>query len=241
MGRCITVITFGGVTSLGLLTGSLLYESLQNIPELIRSLNTQDSFHTQEGKSVLKKIKSHFSISNIVNLALAVLSTSAFRTAYKCSGSSGKHPYLIYSALGAPLALLTLFYKGGKPLMPIAGVLKTYFAELKAAKTKKSNKNESKGAAAAAGGELEPEPLELSYVNISESSSSSDSSAATPEDSSLSNSAFSIEEEVENALQKKERIYELDTIRSAFSVASYIAGAAFAISSVGFVGDRYFI
>lgn len=111
MGRCLTIIKFSGVTSLGLLTGSLAYQSWVGIPQLIRELNGAT---TASYKASLKAISDTFTVSNMVNLTLAALSTWLFSTAYKHASPVGKHPYLIYSALGAPLALLSLYYNGAK-------------------------------------------------------------------------------------------------------------------------------
>lgn len=110
MGRCPSTIKVAGVTSLGLLTGSLAFQSWQMIPLLIRQLNGVST--NEQTLSILGSVSNTFTLTNIINLALAVCSTGLFTMAYKYATPSAKHPYLIYSALGAPVALITFFYGG---------------------------------------------------------------------------------------------------------------------------------
>ncbi|WPK23920.1 hypothetical protein PUMCH_001170 [Australozyma saopauloensis] len=112
MGRCLFVIKVAGATSLGLLTGSLAYQTWEAIPQLIRQLNNLSS--SEKHLLTLQSISTTFTISNVLNLALAVVSSGLFTMAYKYAAPSGKHPYLLYSAVGAPLALLSMWYNGAR-------------------------------------------------------------------------------------------------------------------------------
>lgn len=234
MGRCITIITLTGAASLGLLTGSLTYQSLQGIPELIRSLNNQTSLTSSAGAPVVKSVSANLTVSNILNLGLASLSTWLFSTAYRYSPAAGKHPYLIYSAMCAPLALVALYSTGGKTLLTFDG--KSLCG--KQSECAKAPKKEVRKKAAAPA----EESLELSYIHVSEDSLSvsSDSSPETPANEPVS-ATSSIEEEVESALSKKEFVNGLETVGTAYSFASYVAGAGFAICAIGVIGDSFFL
>ncbi|GEQ67651.1 hypothetical protein JCM33374_g1316 [Metschnikowia sp. JCM 33374] len=248
MGRCITIITLTGATSLGLLTGSLTYQSLKAIPELIRQLNSQVSLKTASAESVLTSIKTNLTVANAVNTVLGALSTWLFSTAYRYSPVSGKHPYLVYSALGAPLALAVLYYKAGTKACTITGpfshgegienILKTKLANFnnkfnnkKAQKPKEHKAPETSG---------DDESLDQSYIHISEDSSSGDSSPETPIDAAESVPS-DIEHEVEDSLNKKERVRDLESVGFAYYVASVVSGVGFAICSVGVIGDQLFL
>ncbi|KAM9910267.1 hypothetical protein OXX69_004645 [Metschnikowia pulcherrima] len=250
MGRCITIITLTGAASLGLLTGSLTYQSLKGIPDLIRQLNKQVSLKTASAGPILSSIRTNFTVFNVSNLVLASLSTWLFSTAYRHSPASGKHPYLIYSALGAPLALFALYFQTGLKSCSILGpfsdgrleqFLRVNYMKLSAKVEKKAaeikGEEEKKDVAPkkAAKNANEDENLDQSYIHISEESS--DLSPETPVEVTQSN----IEDEVEAALSKKERVQDLETVGSAYNVASVIAGVGFAICSIGVIGDSFFL
>lgn len=235
---------------MGLLTGSLTYQALNGIPELIRQLNTQSTLKAPSAEPILAAIKTNLTVSNAVHAVLASLSTWLFTTAYNYSPAAGKHPFLIYSAVGAPLALAAFYYQtgtkscgftepfsGGKNVeqffrAKIAQVSEKYH-ELKEKATQKKAQTVPKTSS-------EEELLDLSYIHVSDESLSSDSSPETPVTATASVSS-EIENEVEAALSKKERVNDLETIGSAYHVASVIAGVSFAICSIGVIGDQFFL
>lgn len=283
MGRCLTIIKFSGVASLGLLTGSLAYQSWVGIPSLIREINgaTATSYKTS-----LKTISTSFTVSNMVNMTLAALSTWLFSSAYKHASPVGKHPYLIYAALGAPLALLSLYYNGAKAQCDIrkrsigndgtssacCSKLGRCVAQAKLFLGKNINCPSVKGKAGKASCKktteaqteasvqapaeaaptsqvAEDETLGLSYIHVSEDSLSTlTPNASVPGsplpvvvgDASASNSS-AIEEEVENALNKKAFVRDLELFKSGNSVASGVAAVALLISSIGVIGEQLYL
>ncbi|OBA20737.1 hypothetical protein METBIDRAFT_43121 [Metschnikowia bicuspidata var. bicuspidata NRRL YB-4993] len=247
MGRCTTVITLTGATSLGLLTGSLAYQSMKKIPELIRQLNQQASLKAASAEPVLAAIRTNFTVSNAVNVVLASLSTWLFSTIYKHSSAAGKHPYLLYSAVAAPLALATLYYQTGAKTCVLTGPFSDVarFRECLCAKIA----NLTSGCRVLLGQKKEyttPEPatedvpMDQSYIHVSDDSVSTDSSPETPIET-LDSVPSAIESEVEDALSKKERVKDLENVAAAYNVASMIAGVGFAICSVGVIGDQFFL
>ncbi|CAK9439697.1 uncharacterized protein LODBEIA_P37970 [Lodderomyces beijingensis] len=109
-GTCISTIKVLGLGSLGLLTTSIIYQSIQNIPQLINQINSIYQFNLSQLNHQIYKTKTFILGSRIVNGLLTGLSTVLFSLAFKYSSADEKHPYLIYAAIGAPLSLLGLYY-----------------------------------------------------------------------------------------------------------------------------------
>lgn len=260
MGRCLIVIKVAGVTSLGLLTGSFAYQFWAAIPDLIRQLNTASASRNQ---LTLSTISNAFCVSNVVNLALAVSSTGLFTMAYRSAALSGKHPYLLYSALVAPLALVSLYYNGAKAQCDIgkrsgkkssgvccsklgACLSKTKNWGKKFTKTcAKAADDKTPGAAAAKPKNPEEGSLGLSYIHVSEDSLSTTPNTSSPgsplaDSSSCASASSAIEEEVELALNKKAFVRDLETLKSGNCVASAVAAAGLFISTVGVVGEVFY-
>lgn len=247
MGRCITIITLTGATSLGLLTGSLAYQSVQKIPDLIRQLNTQESLKAPSATPILAAIRTNLSVSNAVNAVLAAFSTWLFTTAYKYSPAAGKHPFLIYAALGAPLTLAAFYYQTGTKACGFTGPFggNSDIEQLLRAKVAQvsqkyhefmAKETQTKEPPTVAEDEL----LDQSYIHVSDETLSGESAPETPITATASESS-TIEDEVEAALSKKERVKDLETIASAYNVASVIAGVSFVICSIGVIGDQFFL
>lgn len=110
-GTCVNTIKLLGLGSLGLLTSSLIQQSVQNIPNLITQLNAIYSLNVITLNSKITEVKSYLFSSRVVNGLLTGLSTLFFTLAYKYSPIDEKHPYLVYAAIGAPLTLFGLYYK----------------------------------------------------------------------------------------------------------------------------------
>ncbi|KAI5952239.1 hypothetical protein KGF54_003105 [Candida jiufengensis] len=109
-GACINTIKLLGLGSLGLLTSSIIYQSIQNIPILINQLNSIYQFNILKLNNQINLTKQYIFGSRIVNILLTGLSTLLFTLAFKFSPIDEKHPYLIYSAIGAPLTIAGIYY-----------------------------------------------------------------------------------------------------------------------------------
>lgn len=234
MGTCIAVVKIVGASSLGLLTSSLTYQSLQAIPELISRLNNQVLIAATSAADVLDAFFLNLVLSNAAHVALASLSTALFSMAYKYSPSSGKHPYLMYSALGAPLALLAWSYQG----------LPAEYAVVKRSNARKAQLAQKppvvKTAAPVA---EEEEPLGKSYVHVSDDSLAVSTPAASAPGTPLHKPVadISIEQEVEDAISKKAFLRDLETVKQSYFVASAVSGVGLAVCAVGLIGDFFII
>lgn len=248
MGKCITVIKLVGASSLGLLTGSLTYQSLLAIPEMIRRLNHQVSVSSQAAAPVFNNIVRSLACSQVVNAVLTAVSTYSFYMAYKYSAPSGKHPYLIYSALGAPLALVSLYVKG---IYAEREIHKRAAAGRAKPAKRAAPATEAPAEAGPAKSVGEDSELDKSYIHLSDDSLSSTPGSSAPGSPALAATAAtalavepttsSIEEEIAHALSKKECVKELETVKTAYTVASAVSGAGLAICAIGLVGDSFFL
>lgn len=242
MGTCVTVIKVIGFSSLGLLSASLTYLSIQTIPDLITRLKNQVSITATSASAVLDAVTSTLTFSKLSNVLLSAVSSGAFYLAYKYSPPLEKHPYLIYSGLGAPLALLSLYFQGSKADGSISKR-----TSVRKAKLSKKPKPAVPAAKPKEPKEDEEDSLGKSYIHVSEDSLSnltpassapnSPAQLATEED----DATLSIEQEVEDALSKKEYLHDLETLKGAYTLALAVAGAGAAICTIGLVGDYYFL
>lgn len=245
MGTCITVIKLLGASSLGLLTSSLTYQARLQIPQLISRLNAQVSVASSQASVVLDDISVNNLIFKVLNVAVATLSTGLFVLAYKYSPATEKHPYLVYSALGAPLALASLFWKGNKADKGIDARNTNRLARLSKG-SESAPPAQPAASSSSAAGKSDDETLGKSYIHISDDSETSLTS--TPASSApgsprvaMEPSVSAIEQEVEDAFTKKEYVHDLESLQTAYTVASSVAAAGLAVCAVGLVGDRFFI
>lgn len=238
MGTCITVIKVVGASSLGLLSGNLAFQSYKKIPDLIRQINNQVSISSTAAASVLKKVMQNVVVSGSANLILAALSAYLFSTAYKYSPPSGRHPYLLYCAVGAPLAaaLYHLQTWGTDVKILKRGCLQKKIVE------KKKKAAEPAVAPLRSGDESS---LDKSYIHVSDSlSTTSTPSSSTPSSpqqpaTDIQPTTSAIEQEVEEALSKKEYINHLEIERSSYKTALVVSSTAFVVSSIGLVGEYF--
>ncbi|EMG49326.1 ATG33 Autophagy-related protein 33 [Candida maltosa Xu316] len=259
-GTCITTIKFLGVGSLGLLTSSIVYQSITNLPNLIQQFNCQ--FQPSASTSAielfnqqLSKLKTFIFGNRLINGGLTVLSTALFTLAFKYSPVYEKHPYLIYSALGAPLTLIVLYFKNWNYE---ATLLSKKPVELKTNESKeKVNHNEEED-------EEEPEIISKvtsadsllgrSYVHLSDESGISTPNSSQPATPKVqpkddeqqpvedkTQEELEVEQEVENILVKKEIVQELKKVESGYIVGSYVSGTSLLIAIVGLFGDYYLL
>lgn len=260
MGYCIASVKIIGVGSLGLLSASLTYKSMQTIPLLISDLSKNiysSSPSSASIKSYVNKVEELIVRSRFVNLVLGSVSSAMLALAFKSSPPGAKHPYLIYAALGAPLTIAGLYYKAYKYEQKLLGREIERLAipateEAKAIADEEISKDEvEKEEDDVVNVASDTESLGKSYVHVSDEESSS-STTSTPT-STAANSpkisakpdteqpSFSIEDEVESALAKKEFINDLENIKSSYIIGTAISGTTFLISLVGLIGDYYLL
>lgn len=256
MGRCITVIKLVGASSLGLLTASLTYQSFQAIPDLIRRLNNQVSLSAASATAVINDAVMALACSHVANVVFATLSSALLATAYRYSPPSQKHPYLLYSAFGAPLALVSLYYKGLRAECNISKRSAARRARLAKGKAKPAADVRAARPVEPRAEESKESDLDRSYIHVSDESlattTPASSAPGSPEiaaetvaevvaETVESIAGSSIEDEVADALSKKEYVADLETVSRAYAVASSVAGAGLAVCTVGFVGDYFFL
>ncbi|QRG36912.1 hypothetical protein FDK38_001272 [Candidozyma auris] len=254
MGTCITVIKVVGASSLGLLSGNLAFQSYKRVPELIRQLNNQVSISSTQAVSVLRAVTNNIYISTAANVLFASLTTYLFSTAYKYSPPSGRHPYLLYCAVGAPLALASYVLQARSADVKI---VKRAGLQQKHVEGQVASRSDAATTAPAAAHATEPAPAQAnedsdgslgkSYIHVSDSSSSSSTPSTTSPNSpqqqatDIHPATSAIEQEVEEALSKKEYINNLETVKKSYKTAFTISSAAFVVSAIGLVGDFFFI
>ncbi|KAF6063970.1 putative integral membrane protein [Candida albicans] len=246
-GTCITTIKLLGVGSLGLLSSSIIYQSLTKLPELIHQFNCQFNTNKDGGthssitlfEQQLYRLKNIIFGNRLINGALTAISTGLFALAFKYSVSNEKHPYLIYAALGAPLSFISLYYNIYSVEEKILSQQKSKSTSVAKTRTKSKHSESSK-----------------SYVHLSDESGISTPNSTTshpstpklephqqeqeqptPADDDVE---LEVEQEVENILIKKQVVQNLKKIESGYTIASYVSGISFVIASIGLIGDYYY-
>lgn len=259
-GPCITTIKLLGVGSLGLLTSSIIYQSLSTLPDLIHQFNTQFNSNSIDSfKKNLNTLKKNIFNNRLINGILTTLTSSLFTLAFKYSPINEKHPYLIYASIGAPLSLIGLYYKNWKfeqKILSKKPADSSYIKKVdeKKSQTKKEEQDEE---------EEEPEVISKvtsadsllgkSYVHVSDESGLStptSSQPSTPKVQPIEQKEpeqvnlpeeIEVEKEVENILIKKEIFQDLKKIESGYTLGSYISGISLLIASIGLFGDYYLV
>lgn len=102
MGKCLTIVKLVGIGSLGLSSSIFLISSYKSVPALLNKSETVTQLK-EKVSSLITKLRLSF-------WSLGSLATYLFYQAYACSPSYGKHPYLVYSALAFPIALIFNYY-----------------------------------------------------------------------------------------------------------------------------------
>lgn len=247
MGTCVTVIKLVGFSSLGLLSASLTYLTIQSIPSLIARLNSQVSITAGSASAVLDAISRNLTLSKISNVLLSAVSSGMFYLAYKYSPLLEQHPYLIYSGLGAPLALASLYLQGCSAECSIAK--RSSVRNAKLAKKKASDVLPGASKPQPAPKEEEDDSLGKSYIHVSDDSLSNtltpgSSTPGSPKQAATETvepTVSTVEQEVEDALSKKEYVHDLETLKNAYTVALAVSSVGVAICTIGLVGDYYFL
>ncbi|CUM66823.1 uncharacterized protein PRCAT00004507001 [Priceomyces carsonii] len=235
-GTCITTVKIIGVSSLGLLTASLSYQTVKRTPKLIDELTFKVTTLTN---SYISKIKAIVLNTLILNTTLAGIASSLFAMAFKCSPKAEKHPYLIYSAIGSAMTIGSVWFKGYKSGMSL----------LRRPKIKAVAKAQPISEKPKARDDEEESQLSKSYIHVSDEDSTSttpspvSSTPGSPRNQPIADNEAeeaAIEDEVENALTKKEYINDLKEINSSYFVGSIFSGVALFVSVIGLIGDFYF-
>ncbi|KAK6882478.1 hypothetical protein K4I79_004689 [Candida tropicalis] len=260
-GTCITTIKLLGVGSLGLLTSSIIYQSLSGLPDLIHQFNAQfNSSSIDFFNKKLDALKKNIFNNRLINGVLAALTSGLFTMAFKYSPVHEKHPYLVYASIGAPLSLIGLYYKNWKYEQKI---LAKKAVDLSSTSNKAQDKSSKSKSDAADGEEEEAEVISKvesadsllgkSYVHLSDESGLSTPNASQPstpkvqpkeeeqEHVEKSPEEIEVDKEVENILIKKEIVQDLKKIESGYVLSSYISGVSLLIASVGLLGDCYLL
>ncbi|CUM45387.1 uncharacterized protein AC631_05182 [Debaryomyces fabryi] len=240
-GTCIATVKIVGVSSLGLLTSSLTFQTIQRIPELINELNTKVNGLSKS--NALASIRNMINFSRIGHIALSGLATAMLSMAFIYSPPSEKHPYLIYSALGAPLALISMYYRGFGLETKLLRKADNLHSHREIAKTT-DNVSDSENVKSD-----DDSQLGKSYIHVSDEESSSTTSTPTstvpssPQTKTVDSlqEELSLEEEIDNALSKKEIINDLNKVKSNYVVGSSIVGLSFVIATIGLIGDYYLL
>lgn len=243
-GTCIATVKIIGVSSLGLLSSSLAYQTTRGIPLILDNLKIRIS--ALADMDILATIKQLIYIARVNYLTLGSLASGLLALAYRASPANEKHPYLIYLALGAPLAILSALYRGYNEEKSLINRVKGG-ENLRSRKERKQTKTKE--------GEDESEEAKgddsligRSYIHISDEDSSLTSTPAgsTP-NSPRTNSVdsleheLSIQEEIENSLAKKEVIRNLEGLKDNYLIGTYVSGFAFLLGTIGLIGDYFLL
>lgn len=228
-----------GVGSLGLLSGSLIYQSLETIPQWISQINKysyDDGFINR-----LISIKLDVNTNRIINIVLGGLSSCLFGLSYISSSIHEKHPYLLYLSLIGPLTLGTLYYYNFNNFQKISSKLALEQENSKFEKQAVKSEQDSQ--------KLDPDllvsdDLGKSYIHVSEDeSTTSTPSISSPSSPKISDGGYTedlkIDQEINQTLIKREFINDLQNMEASYYIGSSISGLGFLLSLVGIVGDYY--
>ncbi|KAG7846754.1 hypothetical protein KL941_002547 [Ogataea angusta] len=207
MVSCLRIVKLVGIGSLGLATSSFGLAAYNAVPDLINStkLSILDSRELRNRfRGLLVQVRS----------ILAVFGTAAsvlFSMAYTRSPVTGKHPYLVYAALGAPLCAAHYCY-GVLPLeLQIFRSPQKRDPGALPAKTSKTDDLTS--------------PLDNSVYN--DLGTESDAVREEPAE----------DEQFQELELKTETIARLQALKLGYSYSSLISGAALLLATIGYLGD----
>lgn len=238
-GTCIATVKIIGVSSLGLLTSSLAYQSFKAIPLLIHDLNNKVQGLSDSG--IASKIKRLIKRARLGYTTLSTTAATFLLLAFKESPPSGKHPYLIYSALISPVVLGALYWKGRPVESKILAKRSLTPSNLE---RKEDNLEESDN------GQKSDDESQLgkSYIHVSEEDSSTtstptSSTPSSPRAPSAQENLRHVEtdQEIENVLEKKAFLHDLNDLKRTYSAAAMISGFGFFIASLGLFGDYFLL
>jgi autophagy-related protein 33 len=182
-----------------------------------------------KSEAELVKTKEKVITSRFGNAVVGGVSCVLFGLAYIYSPSTERHPYLLYAGLIGPLSLASLYqFNFSKP----ADV------EKPEQPAPQNDKPQQKPEVTQA----EPDDISGSYIHVSEDESSAISTPTTTVPNSPQLVVDDrIDDEVNQALIKKECVMDLENIAYSFKVGSIVSGFGFLLSVVGIVGDYYML
>lgn len=232
-GTCVNSIKLMGLGSIGLLTGSLAYQSVQIIPKLINELNHN---LTNDNWSLIK-------CGKVINKVLLGISTSCFVLSYKYSPTNEKHPYLIYALLGTLISYGYTYYQSCK----LEKSLNKFSKPSAKPVTKPQPESVSEPVVPESGPDRDDD-LGKSYIHVSDEDSTSatltptHSTPGSPRPSEpVSNPKLEedddIELEISMALFKKEMVNNSLSLKSIYLKGAGFLGMTFLISSIGVIGE----
>ncbi|VEU19510.1 DEKNAAC100510 [Brettanomyces naardenensis] len=215
MGKCLTIVKLIGVGSLGLSGTNFFYSAEALIPQILKSEDVTSDKSKKQITDLIVRARGVF-------WGLGGLASYLFYQAFKSSPPAGKHPYLIYSALIAPIALLFNYYW---VFESEAKLLESSSPEPKVTYQKVKRTIKRKKLA-----DSEPSPLDNSvYSDLGK----------IPE----VEEEIEVEEEVPVTekpivLSNEETKSELQTLQKSYLYSGIIVVLGFVLSTIGYVGDR---
>lgn len=245
----ITSSKFIGVALLGLFAGKLFVHVYETIPSLISSLSHQVTLKsTHSGLGITDRILDALADFTIFTNSLTAVSTTLLLVAYFVASPVGRHPYLLYAAAAAPVAVIVQNYIGNSAALQLNDkltVLQKFESEGGNANIRAASNAADELAKVEASEHSDEDSLARSYIHVSDEEEGS-SSSLTPSDGSPLVAAdelqqeISIEEEIQIVLLKKELAQNLQELRTAYIWEASVAGFGFLVATVGIVGE-YFI
>lgn len=234
-----------GLTSLGFLSFSFGYQSLNNVSNMIKEfqINLKQSLTSNSLKQILSRILKTINQSLTCFLGLGLASSVFLLSAFIYAPSNKKHPYLLYTSSGTFVLLSVLCRR----LLKIEKNIRK-----KKVDTDQKNQLVNKSTEC---NELNVKKTDCdsNLIQISEFETESQSGSlkkinddckdisVQSNDHSPSSSLESnkIKNEVESVLMRKDIVKDLTRIKDSYSLASIISAAVFIMGFIGLIGDYY--
>ncbi|KAH3664197.1 hypothetical protein OGAPHI_004548 [Ogataea philodendri] len=207
MGTCLKIVKLVGIGSLGLATTSFGFAAYKTVPDIINSLNLSIASSQQladKFKSLVLRIRVSFG-------TFGTLASTLFAMAFTRSPVSGKHPYLIYAALGAPLC--AAYY--GYSVLPLE--LEISKAPQKREVTKSAPKEPKINDLTS--------PLDNSVYN----DLGTDTESVKEE--------VEEDEQFKELELKSATVANLQSLKIGYTYSSLVSGVAFLLATIGYLGD----
>jgi len=212
MGKCLTIVKLVGAGSLGISAANYLYSAKLLIPRLLGIDDLGSKRSRSQIKGMIMKARSIF-------WGLGSVATYLFYEAFKCSSAAGKHPYLIYSAIVAPLGILFNYYwVYGSEAKLLDSCDDSDFTYKKVNTSQKKQKPEE-----------EKSSLDDSVYSV----------LGTAPESQSDNSGEQSVRVPRVRLSKEQTKTELQNLKIGYFYSGVIIAVGFLISSIGFSGDKY--
>lgn len=219
MGKCLTIVKVVGAGSLGICAANYLYSAKLLIPRLLGIADLGSKRSRSQITGMIMRARTIF-------WGLGSVATYLFYEAFKCSSAAGKHPYLVYSAIAAPLGLLFNYYwvydSEAKLLDSCDESDFVYKTVSKPEKTQKPAEEKSS--------------LDDSvYSDLGNAPElQTDAKATTEQDVKVQNVKVP-----RVRLSKDQTKTELQNLKIGYFYSGVIIAVGFLISSIGFSGDKY--